>query len=120
MPIITASIEVKEGISCSTVGERYSLVCCIASSTDHDLSTSEISYEWKQNDEILPSESSQILAFQPLKKSDAGDYSCQVTISSSLFQEAITVISNTHTLELEVLSESIHCISREQGIIINT
>ncbi|ORU94540.1 MAG: hypothetical protein A6F71_09345 [Cycloclasticus sp. symbiont of Poecilosclerida sp. M] len=113
VPTITANIEVKEGNSCSTVGERYSLICRITSPTD--LSQSAISYQWQHNGEILPSEVSQTLAFQPLQKSHTGDYSCQVTLTSPLFQEAVTVTSNTHTLELEVMSESIQCITREQG-----
>lgn len=110
VPTVSATIEVREGRSNPTVGERYSLTCRVSSSIDSSRMT--ITYQWRHNGELL-SESSPTLAFHPLEVSHTGDYTCQVTLTSSLLQEAIIATSNTHTLE--VLSESMHCFTRQQG-----
>lgn len=50
--------------------------------------------------------------------SHAGEYSCQITLNSSLLQHAISATSNTYTLNLQ--SEHMHCLNLqgEQRVIL--
>ena len=90
-------MEVSGGVA--TLGERYSLSCCVSTSGAEMLQPT-ITYQWLHNGVVL-NETLSTLCFPCLNTSDAGQYSCEITLSSALLEQPITAASNTHTLTLE-------------------
>ena len=114
VPTITAIIEesgreISSGECSTNLGESFSLTCHVNSTTD--LSRSIITYQWLHDqvklDESSPSSSSPTLLFQSLKVTDAGEYRCEVTVTSPLLDDLIVARSNAFTLKVQ--SHSLHC-----------
>ena len=79
-------------------GERYSLMCTV---TRADSLNPTINYQWFKT---TPSRTqvgtnSSILTFDLLVLSDAGQYSCEVTISSFLLSRNIVIVSKHSRLK---------------------
>lgn len=105
-PPVTAIIEIEESVDTPTVGERYSLTCRVSGIAD--LSQSTIIYQWRHNEDVL-SETSSTLVFPALEASHAGDYSCQVTLTSIPDEDDLSITSKTYTLAIQ--EEYSHCVS---------
>ena len=73
----------------------YSLTCSV--SGDENLSPS-ITYQWTKNNgtqiQIENGAEPKVLSFPPLRLSDAGQYTCQITVSSPYLSNNITVIES--------------------------
>ena len=65
-----------------TEGQRYVLMCNV-NGVKQSLSAS-ITYQWDRVGSTSSPSTSQQLIFNPLRRSDGGQYRCTVTISSSL------------------------------------
>ena len=59
-----------------TSGENYALTCNVSGVNDVTM------YLWRKNDDILNDQASQILSFSPLRLSDAGMYTCSITVAN--------------------------------------
>ena len=76
----------------------YSLTCSVKGIAE--ISISCITYQWTKNngthDQIIPGNRAnpEVLSFSPLKTSNAGQYTCQVTISSFFFNNDITIMDS--------------------------
>ena len=77
-----------------TAGENYTLTC----QTSYGENTTNVtsSYLWLKNDRNLSNQTSSILFFSPLKESDSGRYSCQVTRdnSTTISKDSVVVTVN--------------------------
>ena len=91
-PIITAVVSG----GTPTVGESYSLTCTV---TGADRLNPTITYQW--NNTVVSGETQSTLSFSSLSLSDAGQYRCYVTVSSTLLSRSISVTSNTQDLTLQ-------------------
>ncbi len=69
------------------MGENYSLICTVYGVDDL---VTIISYLWRKDNTLLATTA--ILSFSPFRLSDAGQYTCEVTI------ENIMMYSDTHVI----------------------
>ena len=81
-----------------TVGESYSLTCTV---TGADRLNPTITYKWFKDNTMVSGETQSTLSFSSLSLSDAGQYRCDVTVSSTLLSQSITKMSNTQGLTLQ-------------------
>ena len=77
-----------------TVGQKHSLICHVSEAENLD---PVITYRWtKHNDTqtyYVVGTNSNILSFSSLRLSDAGSYTCEVTVNSRLLHDAINETS---------------------------
>lgn len=76
------------------MGQNCSLICTVSGAVER----STITYRWMKNNgsaQIQIGDGSNVLSFSYLKLSDAGQYTCQVMVDTSMFgySEYITVQS---------------------------
>ena len=104
-----------------TFEQRYSLMCSVTGAVSINPT---INYQWFKTAprRIEVGTNSPILTFDTLVLSDAGQYSCEVTVSSSLLSQAATVGSRDYNLRFPSKSvvESLmqHCLSFIRIILI--
>ena len=90
-PVITAIVSG----GTPTVGENYSLTCTV---TGADRLNPTITYRWFKNTALVSGERQTRFLFPSLSLSDAGQYRCRVTVSSTLLSQSTIVLSNTQDL----------------------
>ena len=93
-PVVTAMVSG----GTPTVGESYSLTCTV---TGAGRLIPTITYQWFKNNTVVSGETQSTLSFSSLSLSDAGQYRCRVTVSSTLLSQSITKMSSTHDLTLQ-------------------
>ena len=81
-----------------TVGESYSLTCTV---TGTDRLNPTITYRWFKDNTVVSGETQSTLSFSSPSLSDAGQYRCRVTVSSTLLSRSISALSNTQDLTLQ-------------------
>ena len=70
----------------------YSLTCGVNGAENLN---SSITYQWtKNNAQIQVGGDPKVLSFSPLRLSDAGQYTCQATVSSHYLNNDITVMNS--------------------------
>ena len=74
------------------VGSMYSLTCTVTGAGR--LIDAMVTYQWIKNGDMLLNETMVTLSFQSLVISDAGSYTCQATVTSSLLSAPISSNSN--------------------------
>ena len=98
VPVITAMVTAMVSGGTPTVGESYSLTCTV---TGADRLNPTITYQWFKDNTVVSGETQSTLSFSSLSLSDAGQYRCDVTVSSTLLSQPITKMSNTQDLTLQ-------------------
>ncbi len=94
---ITVNV-VPSSVATPVVGSMYSLICTITGAerlTEHD---AVVNYQWLKNDALVSRQTMATLSFSPLTPSDAGNYTCRATVTSSLLSVPIISASNTSNL----------------------
>ena len=94
VPVITAMVSG----GTPTVGESYSLTCTV---TGADRLNPTITYQWFKDNTVVSGETQSTLSFSSLSLSDAEQYRCDVTVSSTLLSGSISKMSNTQDLTLQ-------------------
>ena len=79
------------------LGEDYNLTCTINGA---DKLNPVLNYGWIQNGTILDNKTN-ILSFSSFRLSDAGNYSCTVTICSQYINESIMINSDNESLKVQ-------------------
>ena len=72
------------------VGSMYSLTCFVTGAeklTDHG---AMVTYQWFKNGAVVPGQTMVTLSSSSLTFSDAGTFTCQATVTSSLLRAPIT------------------------------
>ena len=95
------TITVSTGTSVDTpvVGSVYSLTCTATGA--EKLTDSNTTYQWFKDGEEVSGEMTETLTSTSLSFSDAGEYTCQVTVASSLLDgQTISLLSYVFGVEL--------------------
>ena len=82
------SVSVDAGVATPTVGAMYSLTCTVTGA--ERLTGSTITYQWFKNGVVVSGQTMETLSFTSLTFSDAGGYTCEATVMSSLLSGPIT------------------------------
>lgn len=81
---LTVSVEVTESEVTPTVGHSYSLTCNVPRANVN-------SYQWLKQMNDIQSRAS-VLSFSPLSLSDAGLYTCIVTVNGRMYSGNATIL----------------------------
>ena len=67
------------------MGQSFSLTCSVGGGTVS-------SYRWRKDGAMLQGQTTEVLSFSPLTLSDAGRYSCNITVTAA--SETFTAVQN--------------------------
>ena len=73
-PTIIVTV-VASGDGTPTAGQSYTLTCSVSGA-------SVTTYQWRKDGSVIQGETTEMLSFSPLRLSDAGQYTCGVTVNS--------------------------------------
>ena len=79
------------------VGMMYSLICSVSGA--ERLTDANITYHWSKDGTLVSYDVTTELPFTPLTYSDAGSYTCEVTVLSDFIKNPIT-IHNANSLDI--------------------
>ena len=91
-------------------GQNFSFTCTVNGT---NLPNSAISYKWLKEDTSVGTNSS--LTFEILQLSDAGEYSCHVTVNSFVLSSPLN--SSSEQVNLILQSENAKCTLHQHVII---
>ena len=92
-PMMTVAVS---GDGIPAAGQSYTLTCSVSGA-------SVTTYQWRKDGTVL-SETRPILSFSPLRLSDAGQYTCEVTVNS------ITLTDDENVVIMSKISILMHCL----------
>ena len=80
----------------------YSLTCTVTGAEGLTDADAMVTYQWFKNGAVVSDQTMATLSYSPLTFSDAGSYTCQATVTSSLLSNPIniTTSSNSESLQL--------------------
>ena len=84
-----------------TIGQNFTLTYSISGAENHNITTT---YHWKKDGTLLSDQIGPNLSFSPLRLSDVGQYTCDVTINNSIMKHSdvkdivLTSISNYYII----------------------
>ena len=87
------------------VGSMYSLTCNITGAERLTDAGASVTYQWlliKNGAIVALDQTMATLSFSPLTFSDAGSYTCEVTVTSSLLSDLITTISASNSVYVQL------------------
>ena len=67
-----------------SAGQSYTLTCTFIGSLTNAVNVG-ITYQWKKDGAVMPSKTESTLTFSSIKLSDAGRYTCEVTVDSIVY-----------------------------------
>ena len=84
-----------------TVGQTGFSLSCDVTGTEN-LKTPTFTYKWRRNGGEISGQQGRTLSLSPLTASNAGEYDCSVTVSSTSLSSTVTVNSgNTETVSIQ-------------------
>ena len=87
----TITVRVTSSGATPMVGSMYSLTCTVTRAEGLTDAGAMVTYQWLGA--VISDQTLATLAFSPLAISDAGSYTCQATVTSSLLSDPITTAS---------------------------
>ena len=101
-PKITTS-----SVAAPIVGSMYSLICAVAGT--ERLTDAMVTYTWSKNGAVVSNQKMATLSFSPLTLSDAGEFICEATVSSSLLNVSISDSSvNINIVSIRLIMTMTH------------
>ena len=82
----------------------YSLTCTVTGA--ERLTDAMVTYQWLKNGAVISDQTMTALSFSPLAISDAGSYTCQATVTSSLLSDPITT-NITNNIDVALTCKSL-------------
>ena len=90
---------INDGGASPTVGQSYSLTCSVSGGIVS-------SYQWRKDGTVVQGQTTEVLSFSTLRLSDAGRYSCEITVTAA--SETFTAVQNQSVIiQSELISWSI-------------
>ena len=77
--LTTVSIQISASPATPTTGQSYTLICNVSGA-------SVTTYQWRKNGMVLP-EMGPTLSFSSFRLSNAGRYTCNITVDSVIFRD---------------------------------
>ena len=93
---ITVTVVVS-GDGTPTAGQSYTLTCSVSGA-------SVTTYQWRKDGSVIQGETTEMLSFSPLRLSDAGQYTCEVTVNS------MTLTDDKNVVIMSKISKLVHCV----------
>ena len=84
----------------------YSLTCTVTGAEGLTDAGAMVTYQWLKNGAVISDQTMATLSFSPLSFSDAGSYTCQVTVTSSLLSDPITT-NSTNSIDVTLNCKSL-------------
>ena len=103
LPDPSITVRVDADVATPLAGSMYSLTCTVTGADR--LTGSTITYQWFKDDVMVPAQTMETFSFTSLFFSDAGRYTCQATVMSSLLSGPITT---NNSVDVTLTCESIH------------
>ena len=105
-PDPTIAVSVVAGGASPVVGTMYSLTCTVTGA--EGLTNSTVTYQWFRNGGLATGQRMKTLSFTSLTYSDAGRYTCEATIMSSLLSTPIKTTS-ANSVDIVLTCKSFIC-----------
>ena len=83
-----------------TAGQTGFSLRCDVSGTDN-LNSPTFTYQWQKDGDVISDQQGQTLSYSPLTASNAGQYICEVTVTSTSLSRSITIISNVQDVSIQ-------------------
>ena len=96
------AVRVDTGVATPMAGSMYSLTCTVTGA--ERLTDSTRTYQWFKDGVMVSDQTMETFSFTPLSFSDAGRYTCQATVMSSLLSGPITT-NSSNSLEVVLTCE---------------
>ena len=82
------SVQITGSGATPSLGQSYSLTCSVSGA-------SVTTYQWRKDGSVIQGETTDMLSFSPLGVSDAGQYTCEVTVDGVMYsgEQDITIAS---------------------------
>ena len=93
---VTATVVQISDDGATRAGQSYTLTCSVSGA-------SVTTYQWRKDGTVL-SETGATLSFSPLRMSDAGQYTCEVTVNS------MTLTDDKNVVIMSKISKLVHCV----------
>ena len=103
-PLITVKVDDQSNTAAPMAGSSYSLNCTVTGA--ERLNGSTITYQWFKDGEMVSGQAMKSYSFARLSFSDAGGYTCRVTLMSDLLSGSFT------TTSLNPISVTLKCESK--------
>ena len=99
--IQTLSVSVVSSVATPMVGSVYSLTCTVTLPERLTDAGAMVTYQWLKNGAVVSGKMMATLSFSSLTFSDAGSYTCQASVTSSLLSDPFTnASSNSESVRL--------------------
>ena len=100
LSVITAQVT-RSSSGPLTAGQTGFSLSCDVTGTEN-LNTPTFTYQWRRNGGVISGQQGSTLSLSPLTASNAGEYNCSVTVSSTSLSSTVTVNSdNTETVSIQ-------------------
>ena len=84
----------------------YFLTCNVTGAGGLTDAGAMVTYQWLKNGAVVSGQTMATLSFSPLIFSDAGSYTCQATVTSSLVSDPITT-NSTNSIDVTLTCKSL-------------
>ena len=84
------------------VGSMYSLTCTVTGAEGLTDAGAMVTYQWLKNGAVVLNQTMATLFFQSLVISDAGSYTCEATVTSSLLMSGPTTTASSNSLSVRL------------------
>ena len=95
-PAPPITVQIGDGGVTPTAGQSYTLTCSVSG-------TSVPTYQWRKDGSVIQGETTELLS-SPLRLSDAGQYTCEVTVNS------MTLTDDKNVVIMSKISKLVHCV----------
>ena len=85
----------------------YSLTCTVTGAEKLTDAGAMVTYQWLKNSAVVSDQTMANLSFSPLTFSDAGSYTCQATVTSSLLVSGTITTASSNSLSVRLTCRSL-------------